>query len=300
MSDPTARGAPLPPGVRLGAGEGGLPRVDVATPACAAQVYLHGAHVAAWQPAHAAAPVLWMSGRSAFAAGKPIRGGVPVCFPWFGPHPSAAGAPAHGFARLMDWTLAAATVSDEGVTLVFALGVDPQASAAWPWRARVEHRITAGASLAMQLTVSSLDERPFAFEEALHTYLSVGDIERTSVAGLELAEYLDKTAGSVRRRREDAPIRFTGETDRVYLDTEAACTVRDARRRRISIAKSGSASTIVWNPWVAKARAMPDFGDDEWRHMVCVETANVGASAVRLEPGETHVMSARIAVGPDA
>jgi glucose-6-phosphate 1-epimerase len=158
----------------------------------------------------------------------------------------------------------------------------------------------------MALDVTNRDDVPFTFEEALHTYFSVGHIERVALTGLERTDYFDKVAGSARRGQPDEPIRFHGEMDRVYLDTGAACVIHDpGMKRRIRIAKSGSRATVVWNPWIAKARAMPDFGDLEWPGMLCVETANVEGAAVRLEPGHTHRMTASIDVehmslaGPD-
>ena len=145
----------------------------------------------------------------------------------------------------------------------------------------------------MDLDVRS--KAAFAFEEALHTYFQVGDVRRVSVEGLENADYLDKTDAGRRKTQPPEPIRIAGETDRLYLNTTSACVLRDpVLERTITIEKEGSANTVVWNPWIAKAKAMPDFGDDEWPGMICVETANAGESAIRLEPGRTHRMSARI------
>ena len=148
----------------------------------------------------------------------------------------------------------------------------------------------------MTLEVENRDIGPFRFEEALHTYFAVRDVERVSVDGLQTTDYLDKVAAFARKPQGDAPIRFAGETDRVYLDTDAPCVIHDSGSRRIVITKSGSNTTVVWNPWVEKARAVPDLGDDEWREMVCVETANVGDAAIQLAPGATHTMTAEISI----
>jgi glucose-6-phosphate 1-epimerase len=291
---------PLPPSVRLVTGSGSLPRLDVSTPFATAQIYLHGAHVAAWHPSHTASPVLWLSAQSLFQPDKPIRGGVPICFPWFGPHASDTRAPAHGFARLAEWTLTRAIETPDGaVRLALTLEPDASTTAAWPCAFRLTHRIVIGSRLTMTLEVENPLAEPLVFEAALHSYFAVEDIEAVSIDGLERAAYLDKVGGSTWRTQDDAPIRFRSETDRVYLDTSAACVIRDERRsRRIVVAKAGSQSTIVWNPWIDKARAMPDFGDQEWREMVCVETGNVGEAAVRLEPGGRHEMQAEISVEP--
>ena len=295
-----ADGVRLPAGVTSPAASP-LPRLDVATPQATAQIYFHGAHLAAWQPSHAGAPVLWMSGHSLFRADKPIRGGVPICFPWFGPHREDPTAPAHGFARLSPWTLCDAGESADGaVTLTFQLE-DDNASPVWPHHVHADLRVSIGSTLRLDLDVQNLDTVPFSFEAALHTYLTVSSIDRIAVSGLEHTEYLDKVAGLARRRQAAEPIAFTAETDRLYLNTSSSCVVEDpGLARRITIAKEGSHSTVVWNPWIDKAKSMADFGDDEWRGMVCVETANVGDAAVTLRPGDRHRMTAIITVEPRA
>lgn len=283
----------LPAAVRVEPGDGGLPCLAIDSARGTAQVYFQGAHVAAWHPAGAPHPVLWLSRRSSFEPGKPIRGGVPICFPWFGPHPADASAPAHGFARLREWTLIEAHEDGDG-TVALALELSGEGlSPLWPHRFRAVHRIQVGRTLRMALEVHNVGTSSFTFEEALHSYFSVSDIRRVGITGLEGTEYLDKMAASARVREGSEPIRFTGETDRIYLDTRAGCTIHDAGRpRRIVASKEGSDATVVWNPWIAKARAMPDFGDDEWTEMVCVETCNVNAHAVSLAPGGIHVMTA--------
>ncbi len=290
--------AELPPSVRLGPGRNGLDRLAIATVRCTAEVYLHGAHVTAWQPT-GADPVIWVSGDSHFHADKPIRGGVPICFPWFAAHATDASAPMHGFARLREWALSGAEDRDGEVQVTFLLTDDETSRrSAWPHKFRAEYRVTFGDRLALALDVTNAGDVPLTFEAALHTYFAVANVREVGVTGLERTEYLDKVEGFARRREGDAPIRFAGETDRIYTQTESTCTIHDpGRRRRIAIAKTGSQSTIVWNPWIDKARAMPDFGDHEWPSMLCIETANVRDAAVPLEPGSHHTMTAVIAVG---
>jgi glucose-6-phosphate 1-epimerase len=285
----------LPSGVSLGPGRGGLERLRVETRRVRGEVYLHGAHVAAWQPADRA-PVLWVSRESQFKAGAPIRGGVPICFPWFAAHATDASAPAHGFARLRAWRLTDASADDDRVELRFTSRDDEGTHrSAWPHPFAAEYRVSFGEQLSLALDVSNTGDGPVSFEAALHTYFAVSDIRRVTVTGLAGTEYLDKVEGLASKRQGDAPMTFGGETDRIFLDTEATCTIHDpGLGRRIHVAKRGSLSTIVWNPWIAKARAMPDFGDDEWPEMLCIETANVRDRAVRLEPGSHHTMSAHI------
>jgi glucose-6-phosphate 1-epimerase len=285
----------LPAVVSFDESGGALPRLLVRSPAASADIYFQGAHLAAWHPAGAAWPVLWISRKSLFQPARPIRGGVPICFPWFGAHGVDPAAPIHGFARVLPWTLIGAGDEPEGaVSLEFELageGVSPL----WPHAFAARYRVGIGAELTMELEVRNAGRAPFTFEEALHSYFGVGDVRRVSVAGLEGSEYLDKVEGLARRRQGEEPIRFTGETDRVYLDTRSTCVIHDSGASRdIVIDKTGSDATVVWNPWVAKARAMADFGDDEWTEMVCVETCNANIHAKTLAPGESHTMTARV------
>jgi len=304
MSESPKSLANLPSSVRLvgvAAGnddsEDALAHVDITSSLAAARAYYHGAHLARWHPAHIADPVLWMSRHSLFRHDKPIRGGIPICFPWFGPHPTDPKLPAHGFARVSEWTLTDAHESREGtVALTFVLS--PRDSPPMPWPPfELTCQMVIGAELRLRMTVENTGSEPFTFEEALHTYFTVADIERISITGLESAGYLDKTQNFAKRTQAEEPIRFSGETDRTYPGTTAACTIHDpGLGRQIVIDKTGSHSTVVWNPWIDKARAMPDFGDEEWRRMVCVETANVGDDAIRLEPGASHVITVAISV----
>jgi glucose-6-phosphate 1-epimerase len=289
-------GIALPPSVRL-IEDGALPRLDVASRAATARVYLHGAHITDWRPAHADAPVLWTSSRSLYQPDKAIRGGVPVCFPWFGPHAADKSAPGHGFGRITTWTLTEADEASDGtVTLTLTLEGD-NLSELGPHVFLATHRITIGPRLTMALEVENRDEIAFTFEEALHTYFRVSNAEQVTIAGLEGADYLDKVASFARRSQGTDAIRFRGETDRVYVGTGSTCVIHDpGMRRRITIEKSGSQSTVVWNPGVERARALTDIGEGEWRDMVCVETANVGDAAVRLDPCGSHTMTATISV----
>ena len=270
------------PGLHFEAGQGGLTKAVIATPVASGELYLQGAHVTSWQPA-GHAPVLWMSRSSLFQPGKPIRGGVPICFPWFGPHASDPSAPAHGFARTALWEVTEARTTADGViSLSLQTRIDSFS---------VRFTVEFGPVLQMTLTTepgpgSSTGLR---FEDALHTYLSVSDVRNVSITGLEQVRYIDKVDGAAEKPATGAAIEFTGETDRVYFTTDSECHLHDpGRNRTIAISKSGSQSTVVWNPWIAKSARMLDFGDHEWPEMVCIETANVGVNAVELAPKSIH------------
>ena len=281
------------PGIaRLVTGLGGLPRYEITTPLAEAHIYLHGAHVAHYAPA-GQPPLLFISEQSWFQPGKPIRGGVPVIFPWFGPRQGHPDAPAHGFARTRSWT-AESIVPQPGGEVVVTLRLEPDepTRALWgePGDWILRHRITIGATLVMELEIENRGSTPLRCEEALHTYFRVGDIRNVAVHGLEGAEYYDKADGMRRKRQNEAPIGFSGETVRIYTNTTGPTVIDDpGLHRRIVVEKSGSHSTIVWNPWSDTAREVADFGDEEWTGMVCVETGNVADDALEIAPGTRHI-----------
>jgi glucose-6-phosphate 1-epimerase len=276
--------------------ERGLTVVQVTAPAAEATIYLHGAHVTHWKPAGADA-VIFLSERAEFAPGKPIRGGVPVIFPWFGDRHDGKAGPQHGFARIAEWELAFAAMAGEELHLVFTLGPNELSRSLGFDDFRLSYRVTIGRTLTMELTVANDSRAPLVFEEALHTYFAVADARRVSLDGLGGTEYLDKVDGMKRKVQAPGALKLQGRTDRPYLNTEATCVLHDpAGTRRIVVAKSGSRTTVVWNPWEELTAKMVDMRPDAWLHMTCVETANVGEDAVTLGAGETHSMRAMIRV----
>ena len=283
------------------AGAGGLPRARVSGARADAELYLQGGHLTRWQP-HGAAPVLFLSTRAAYAPGTAIRGGVPLIFPWFGPHAIDRQAPMHGFARSRPWRLVISGPGADGaVILELALEDDEATRRLWPSAFSLRYRVTVGADLHLALEVVNTSPAPFTFEAALHTYLSVGDIRTVAVTGLEHTTYIDKVDAFTRKQHGGEPLRLTGETDRVVLGTRARCVVDDrALGRRLVVDKTGSATTVVWNPWATRAREIVDLEPDDWRRMICVETANAADDAVTLPAGERHTMSAtiRVETGP--
>ncbi|MCC7518175.1 MAG: D-hexose-6-phosphate mutarotase [Verrucomicrobiae bacterium] len=288
----------LPGAARLEAGEGGLSRIVVATPRTEGQIYLHGAHIGYHRPLEgpSRAPTLFMSRSSWFEEGKPIRGGIPVVFPWFGRRADDPTAPQHGFARLRSWTLRSAECRPDGtVAVVLGLESDPATRALWPHDFALELRAEFGVALSVELAVTNRGAAPFVFEEALHTYLAVADARRVVVEGFG-GPYVDTSGGARTARKSPAgPIRLAGETDRIYSGHRARVTVRDPEgKRALVVEREGSDSAVLWNPWIAKAKAMPDFGDDEWPLMLCVEAGNVADCAVTLAPGATHRLRTRI------
>lgn len=284
----------LPASASRQPGLGGLASTVVENALGRAQIYDHGAHVAAFQPRASTYPVLWLSQQSMFEDDKAIRGGVPLCFPWFGPRDGDSSAPMHGLARLGLWQLSQASEDSGGTKLQFVPSPELEERGLWPKGAAVSLQVLVGEALEISFTAEAR-ERSCAFEIALHTYLSVGDVRTVEVFGLEGAPFWDKVART-QQRGDRGSLRIKGETDRVYTSS-STCTVRDsAWRREIVIEKQNSGSTVVWNPGAAKASKMPDFGDGEWSQMLCVETANVGRHRIELALGASHTTTARISV----
>jgi glucose-6-phosphate 1-epimerase len=280
-------------------GSGGLIRAAIGGRAAEGHVYLHGAHVTHHRPT-GRRPLLFLSERSQFASGKAIRGGVPVIFPWFGARAGHPEAPDHGFARTREWAVESVEHSNDGsVAVTLAFEDDDVTRRTWPHAFRVRHRVVFGARLEMTLEVENRSGNSFSFEEALHTYALVGDVAQASIDGLGGSVYIDKTDGMQRKTLASGPLRLNGTTDRVFLDTRSTCTVTDpVLARRIVVEKTGSATTVVWNPWHEKASTMADLGDDQWRSMLCVEAANAADNAVHLAGGERHAM--RVVIGAEA
>jgi glucose-6-phosphate 1-epimerase len=267
--------------------EHGLVKALVSRGGMSGEVFLQGAQVTAWRPP-GARPVIFTSSRAIFAPGKAIRGGIPIIFPWFGPHPTAPAAPQHGVARTAPWQLDAVEAKADTVVFDFSLDVDGFALA---------YRVGFGNDLRLRLAVRNVSGAAAAFEEALHSYFAVSDVARVSVTGLEGSAFIDKTANMRRRPPAAAPLTLTTETDSVYLNVPDRLAVNDLGwGRRTAIEKSGAASTIVWNPWAEKAAAMADLGADNWREMICVETGNAADNRVHLPPGGTHEMTTWITV----
>ncbi len=277
-------------------GEGGLRFARVSTPQATAQVCLQGAHVTAFQP-NGQQPVLWVSSETAWQEGKAIRGGVPVCWPWFADHPGDASMPAHGFARTSLWDVVDSAIEDDG-SLRLQMSLPADAGQGVGFGEKIELRLVVKVSteLTLELTTINRSESVFEITEALHSYLTVGDISKVRCAGLDGVDYRDKVDG-FRSKTQQGDVEFPDRTDRIYENTTGAVQVHDAAlERALRIGKSGSDTTVVWNPGPDLSHSMADLADDSYRTMVCVEAANAGVNAVRIEPGASHTLATTIAV----
>ena len=256
-------------------------------------VSLMGAHVISYQKANSE-DILWMSDKSYMEYGKPIRGGIPVCWPWFGPYPDAERKlPSHGLGRIAIWDVKEKTECPDGSSkLVMTLSGSRLPDEFSALDAEIE--IIVGSSLKINLKTTNNGEKDYALTEALHTYFNVADCTKLHVEGLKNTAYIDKVDGGIEKMQTE-DVRISEEVDRIYMNTVAACTLVDeVTNRKVEISKKGSTSTVVWNPWVKKSIAMPDFGDEEYHTMICVETVNAGKDVITLKKGESHTLSMEI------
>ena len=275
----------------------GLARAEITSDRATATVYLQGAHVTQWTPARHK-PVLFLSPKTELRPGTPIRGGVPIAFPWFATDSNKQRSqgkpgPSHGFARIQPWTVVFTAVSGGDLHMTLALGPTAMSRDYGFDHFRLVYQISIGDTLGLRLTVANEADRPLIFEEALHTYFAVGDVHETSVTGLEPTAYMDKADGMREKPAQFGRVVFEGPTDRVYSDTAAACVIHDRLGgRSITNTKLDSATTVIFNPW----KELPDLAADDWHEMLCVETANTGRNAVTLAPKAMHTMGANISV----
>ena len=277
-------------------GAGGMMCAHIDNGLAHAEISLHGGQVLRFQP-QGQQPVLWLSPDSEYADQRAIRGGIPVCWPWFGPHSTSPAFPKHGFARLNNWQVLGTETLPGGETRVrLSLAQDNAIRGWWPHAFELTIAITVGQQLDVRLTARNPGPVPWRMTAALHSYFEVCDVEAISIEGLEGKIYLDQPAGGIPRlQAEDVTLR--GEVDRVYLDTAATCHIVDLRYgRRISVEKLGSRSTVVWNPGAEQVRKIGDFSDREWRRVVCLETANAASDSIEIPPGGEHVLGTRIGV----
>ncbi len=273
------------------AGAGGLPMLDINTPLARARISLYGGQVLAFQPATEAEDLLFLSERAFFQAGRAIKGGIPLCWPWFGPDPEARGRPAHGFVRTRHWdAVTTRRLQDGGILVRIGLVDSPRTRELWPHPFQLAIEISVGSKLRLELVTRNSGEAPVGITQALHTYLRVGDVRQTRIPGLAGAGYYDKLDGGA-EKQQLGPVLIDRAVDRIYsVEPGSLEVVDESLGRRIRIASSGSDSVVVWNPWSAGAAAMEDLADDDYLRMLCVESANT--KPVTLEPGESRRLGA--------
>jgi glucose-6-phosphate 1-epimerase len=285
----------IPDVARVCEGHGGLARVEITSPLACGEMYVHGAHVTSWQPA-GSDEVLFLSTKSRWEEGQAIRGGIPVCFPWFRGKADDAHAPAHGFVRTRSWQLYSVVEDKAGVAVTMFIESDEQTRRWWPGEFRLVHRVTFGSELKLELICINTGKTAFHFEEALHTYNRVADVESVRLQGLDGTSYLDNT-DSNKQKTQLGDVTIASETDNAFINARSVVDLLDPKMsRRIRLQKTNSNTTVVWNPWQEGAGRLRDLGEGEWKQFLCVEASNIIASAVTLAPGQEHTMSAALSV----
>jgi glucose-6-phosphate 1-epimerase len=284
------------PGVaKVSEGNGSMPRVQITSSRGEGEIYLHGAQVTSWKPS-GNDEVLFLSTKSRWEDGQAIRGGIPICFPWFRGKANAPQAPAHGFVRTKTWQLESIVEGGRGVTVTMFTGSDERTQLWWPGEFRLVHRATFGSELTLELVCTNTGKTPLRFEEALHTYNRVSDVHDARAQGLDAVSFLDNI-DSNREKTQRGDVAAVSQTDNAYLNTTSAVDLLDPKmHRRIRLQKANSLTTVVWNPWREGAHGMRDLGDGEWTQFLCVEASNILSCAVNLEPGQEHKTTATISV----
>jgi glucose-6-phosphate 1-epimerase len=265
--------------------------VEVFNASARAKIALQGAHLFHYERVDEG-PLLWLSERSLFEIGRVIRGGVPVCWPWFGKHPTNSELPQHGFARSSVWELVEVKEIDEHTTEVI-LQLKPSAESLqlWPHKFELLLAITVGNTLTLALTTRNCDAQAFEFTAALHSYFAVENIEKVYVEGLADKSYFDKVTGE--ERTQQGNLTVSKEVDRIYRKVDYPVTLHD-QTRTLRIDAQGSSSAVVWNPWIEKCVAMADMKDDAYKTMLCIEAANAPGDARMLATGEEHTLTSII------
>ncbi|MGE8497428.1 MAG: D-hexose-6-phosphate mutarotase [Pseudomonas sp.] len=245
-------------------------------------------------------PLIWLSEDAAYTPGQSVRGGAPICWPWFGDlrrnplavqtHFQSDTAPSHGLVRALDWQLLGIDEDDAAVTLKFLFDSSQTPLTGWPIAAQLHFEIRLGDDLRLTLETHNLSSEPLTISQALHSYFAVSDIHQARVEGLPDSRYID-TLDDWHEHRQDGDLHFSGETDRIYLDTPSRLSIVDPGwNRRIILDATGSRSAVLWNPWIDKSERLSQFANDAWQRMLCIETANVLDDALVVAPGERRAL----------
>ena len=282
--------------VKFYKGKGGLTAVAVNTGGASAEISLYGAHALSFIPA-GQKDILWMSEKSLFEEGKAIRGGIPLCFPWFGPHPADKTKPQHGFARLQYWdVMSVKEINEETIAIELGLQQSEASLQLWPYHFSATAKFIIGKSLELKLTVANTGNEPFEYSDALHTYFNISNIDSIAVEGLQNATYYD-AFGTELKTQQSQLLYFNSETNRRYVNTAANCIIHDKEyNRKTSVEKTGSKVTVVWNPAEATTKTIGDIVPDGYKTFVCVEPTNAypGINMITLAPGQSHTLSTTI------
>lgn len=275
----------------------GFVHAEISNTWAQATVSTYAGQVLSYRPKDQPHDILFLSDKAYFANGKAIKGGIPVCWPWFGADPENLGRPAHGFVRNRQWQVTGSKSLADGSTQIVMCMTDNDAThMLWPHPFRLDVEISVGDSLKVDLVTHNTGNDSITISQALHSYFQVGDIGKVSLHGLDGLQYLDKV-NDFTRMTQSGTVTISGELDRIYTGVTRDLTIDDrSLQREIVIASSGCSTAVVWNPWVETAASMADLADDDYRHMLCVETANAGPETVKIAPGEAYRLAAEYSI----
>ncbi len=277
--------------------EHGFRNIEIRNAKARAIISTYGGQVLSYRSVTEDEDLLFLSTRARYEVGKAIRGGIPVCWPWFGDDPEGQGRPQHGFARNWQWSVTATEALPGGATKVVLELVDTdETRTIWPHLFRLRIVITVGSSLRLELVTRNRGEKSLTISQALHAYFRVGDVSRVRVLGLDRVDYVDKIDDFTEKTQAGA-VAVNGEIDRIYTGVAGELVVDDASfGRKICIGLAGSSTAVVWNPWAEKAAAMSDLAHDDYKKMICIEAANAGPETVEVPAGGEYRLSAEYSV----
>ena len=287
----------IPGKISFREGAGGWPYAEINHPEAKAVVSIYGAHVLNFIPT-GRADVLWNTSKSIFQKGKAIRGGIPLCWPWFGPHPSDATKPAHGFARISMWTIESTGITHTGdIQLTLQINASAKTEEFWPYAFSATLTITIGKALHVELAITNTGNEDFTYTDALHSYIHVGDASQITIEGLQGVSYYDYTDQNALKQQMEALTTIRKEENRRYVDTASTCIIHDpVLGRNIQVTKVGSNTTVVWNPWVETAKTFVDMQDEDYKTMICMEAANAFDETITLAPMKSHRLATSLSI----
>lgn len=280
-------------------GTGDFPIIEIQNQFASAAISLYGAQVLSFRPAGHTEDLLFLSEQSLYQTGKAIRGGIPVCWPWFGPDPKGLQRPNHGFVRNRFWRLQASEMLADGQVRV-RLAFDETLKQENTWRQPFELRleVTIGRELSLKLTTCNRSDKAFSITQAFHSYFRVGRIQRVSIEGLDGCDYFDKLDQGTQKQHV-GKLGVTQEIDNVYIDVNQDLTLNDpVLKRRIRIHAPNTSTAVVWNPWTKAGKKMSDLANTDYRHFVCVEAGNIAFDLIAIPPGGEFSMAASYRILP--
>jgi len=271
----------------------GFIMVDISNQYAKARVSTYGGQIISFVANDTTEDLLFLSDKVVYEDGKAIRGGTPICWPWFGDDISGYGRPSHGFVRNQPWAvIASQSLSDGRTSITLGLSDSEGSRTVWPYNFKLELEVIVGQTLEVKLTTTNTGSREFTISQALHTYFNVSDVDNISVSGLDGKNYLDKLEG-FKSKVQTGDVTLSEETDRVFQDSLEEVVMNDSGfSRTIKIASSGSKTTVIWNPWSTSVTKIADLNESSYRNFVCVETVNAADDMVTIASGKSHTITA--------